>query len=114
MDKDTSGYRSGPPGGGRPEHPGMLLRRELLLPSGMGERAFARRVGVSTRTLNEILCEKRRITPRTAEKLARAYPQVPAETWNQRQQAYDAWKRAQARLLQPSTVAKAGGATTPS
>jgi plasmid maintenance system antidote protein VapI len=80
----------------------------------MSERTFAIHVGISLRTLNEILCDKRRITPRTAEKLALAYTQVPAETWNQRQQAYDAWKRAQARLLQSSTMARAGGATAPS
>jgi addiction module HigA family antidote len=74
------------------------LRREFLIPSGMSERAFAAHVGISLRTLNEILCDKRRITPRTAEKLATAYPRVSAETWIRRQEDYDAWKRAQARL----------------
>ena len=97
MEKAVPGPESRPLSGGRPEPPGAILRREFLIPSGMSERAFAAHVGISLRTLNEILCDKRRITPRTAEKLALAYPRVPAETWNRRQEDYDAWKRAQAR-----------------
>jgi addiction module HigA family antidote len=94
MDEHRTPQR-GAPHSDRPVHPGFYVRRDLLLPSGMSERAFAQRVGLSLRTLNEIVCEKRPITVETAKKLARFDPRTDYETWIARQHLYDRWKRHQ-------------------
>jgi len=87
------GPRSRPPSGGPPEHPGAIVRRELLVPSGLTERAFAALVGISVRTLSELVCKKRPATLETPRKLARAFPQIDAEAWRDLQYAHDRWKR---------------------
>jgi addiction module HigA family antidote len=75
-----------------PAHPGILLRRQHLIPSGMTERAFAEYLDLSLRTVSEVVCEKRPVTRTTAEKIVARFGGDP-EFWIEQQHRYDAWQR---------------------
>ena len=47
----------------RPTHPGEILLEEFLRPFGVSQAQFARHVGWTYAKLNEIIHEKRGITP---------------------------------------------------
>lgn len=61
------------PNGGdrRPTRPGEILRADVLPETGLTQGEFARLRGVSRRTVNEILQEKRPVTVDMAHRLAR-------------------------------------------
>ena len=74
----------------RPTHPGELLREEVLPASGINQTELARMIGVSRRTINEIVQEKRGMTPDIAHRLARVFGTGP-EVWLNMQTAVDIW-----------------------
>lgn len=53
-----------------PVHPGEMLLEESLKPLGISQSAFAIRLGVSFPRLNEIIRQKRGVTPDTALRFA--------------------------------------------
>lgn len=57
--------------------PGEMLLEEFLKPSGLGQVAAARRLGISLNRLNEIVLGKRGITADTALRLARLFKMSP-------------------------------------
>src|SRR2546427_2996729 len=74
----------------RPTHPGEVLREIVLPETGMTQGEFAKRLGVSRRTINELLQERRPVTVDMAHRLARALNTSP-EVWLRMQQAVDIW-----------------------
>ncbi|MDF3838952.1 HigA family addiction module antitoxin [Cupriavidus basilensis] len=74
--------------GMRPIHPGEILREEFLVPLGMSANALAVALHVTAARINDIVRERRGITPDTAMRLAR-YFGGDAESWLNLQQAYD-------------------------
>lgn len=74
--------------GMRPIHPGEILREEYLAPLGMTANALAVALHVTPARINDIVRERRGITPDTALRLAR-YFGGDAETWLNLQQAFD-------------------------
>lgn len=74
----------------RPTHPGEILREDVLPETGLSQGEFARLLGVSRRTVNEILQEKRPVTVDTAHRLARALNTSP-DVWLGLQQDVDLW-----------------------
>lgn len=72
----------------RPIHPGEILREEFLSPLNMSANALAMALKVPSTRINDIVREKRGITPDTALRLAR-YFSVTAEFWINLQSAYD-------------------------
>lgn len=66
--------------GMRPIHPGEVLREEFLAPFGLTAHALAMALQVPGPRINDIVREKRAITPDTALRLA-AYFGVSAEFW---------------------------------
>ncbi len=72
----------------RPIHPGEILREEFLLPAGMTANALARALRVNAPRINDIVRERRGITPDTALRLA-AFLQTSPEFWLNLQTAYD-------------------------
>jgi len=74
----------------RPTHPGEILREDVLPETGLSQGEFARLIGVSRRTVNEILQEKRPVTVDTAHRLARALNTSP-DVWLGLQQDVDLW-----------------------
>ena len=72
----------------RPIHPGEILREEYLEPLGMSANALARALRVPAPRINEIVRERRGITPDTAMRLAR-YFGGDAQSWLNLQLSYE-------------------------
>ncbi len=75
----------------QPTHPGELIREDLLPETDMSQSKLARLMGVSRRTVSEIVNERRRVTPDIAFRLARVFNST-AEMWLNMQQAVDLWE----------------------
>lgn len=67
-----------------------MLLEEWLKPLGISQSAFAIRLDVSFPRLNEIVREKRSVTPDTALRLARVTG-MSADFWLGLQQDWDLW-----------------------
>lgn len=74
----------------RPTHPGEVLREDVLPGLGLTQGQFAELLGVSRRTVNEILQERRAVTVDMAHRLARALSTSP-DVWMGLQQDVDLW-----------------------
>jgi addiction module HigA family antidote len=74
----------------RPTHPGEILREDVLPETGLTQAEFASLLGVSRRTVNEILQEKRPVSVDMAHRLARVLGTSP-DVWLGLQQDVDLW-----------------------
>jgi addiction module HigA family antidote len=83
-----------------PTHPGEVLQEEFLLPLGLTQVAFAKHIGVPVQRINEIVREKRGITPDTAWLFAQAFGTSP-EFWINLQTAYDLAKSQPRKHIKP-------------
>lgn len=72
----------------RPIHPGEVLREEYLVPLGMSANALAMKLHVPAPRINDVVRERRAITPDTALRLARYFDTSP-EFWMNLQIAYE-------------------------
>jgi len=72
----------------RPVHPGEVLREEFLKPMSMTPHALAMALRVPAPRINDIVLERRSITPDTALRLAR-YFGGDAGSWMNLQIAHD-------------------------
>ncbi len=72
----------------RPIHPGEILREEFLLPIGMTTHALAMAIRVPAPRIQDIVREKRSVSPDTALRLARYFGTTP-EFWMNLQSAFD-------------------------
>ncbi|MBI0408330.1 MAG: HigA family addiction module antitoxin [Nitrosomonadaceae bacterium] len=73
-----------------PTHPGALLCEVVLPELGITQGEFADQLGVSRRTVSEILHERRPVTPDMAIRLGRLLGNG-AGIWLRMQQAADVW-----------------------
>ena len=80
----------------RPTHPGEILREDVLPAAGLTQDKLAKLLGVSRRTVSEILHERRPVTTDMAHRLARAFGTSP-EMWLGLQQDVDLWDTHHAR-----------------
>ena len=78
-----------------PTHPGELLRREVMPAAELTQEKLAILLGVSRRTVNEIVTEKRSVSADMGHRLARLFDTTP-ELWLGLQQDVDLWKAAEA------------------
>lgn len=76
-----------------PTHPGELLREEIMPACHLTQDRLASLLRVSRRTINEIVTEKRGVSPDMAHRLARLFD-TTAEFWLGLQQDVDLWKAA--------------------
>lgn len=74
--------------GMRPIHPGEVLREDFLMPLGMTAHALSKALHVTPARINDIVNEKRGVTPETALRLARYFGGDPV-SWMNLQTAYD-------------------------
>ena len=74
-----------------PTHPGEMLREDYLPDFELNATSLAKALGVSRQTVNELLREKRSVSPLMALKLARLFGNSP-EFWLSAQHARDLWK----------------------
>ncbi|UCF89172.1 MAG: HigA family addiction module antidote protein [bacterium] len=79
----------------RPIHPGEMLREDFLPDYGLTVSSFAKTIGVSRQTVNELLRERRSVSPGMALRLGRLFGNTP-EFWLNAQRAVDLWDAAQA------------------
>lgn len=73
-----------------PIHPGEILLEEYLKPLGITQRDFAKHLGWTATKLNELIREKRGVTPAIALDLSEALGTHPS-IWMNMQAAYDLW-----------------------
>jgi addiction module HigA family antidote len=93
----------------RPIHPGEMLREDFLPDYGLTVSGIAVALGVSRQTVNELLRERRALSPEMALRLSRLFCNSP-EFWLNAQRAVDLWDAAQAigtdvERIQPLIVA---------
>ena len=79
----------------RPTHPGEMLREDFLPDYGLTVSGLARALGVSRQTINEVLRERRAVSPEMALRLSRLFGNTP-EFWLNAQRAVDLWEAARA------------------
>ena len=72
----------------RPIHPGEILREEFLIPLGMSANALAMALHVPAPRINDVVRERRAVTPDTALRLAR-YFDTTAQFWLNLQSSFD-------------------------
>ena len=75
----------------RPTHPGEMLREDFLPDYRLTVSNFAKALGVSRQTVNELLRERRSVSPEMALRLSRLFANSP-EFWLNAQRAVDLWE----------------------
>ncbi len=86
----------------RPTHPGAILRNMLAEMAADGSDEFAsltqkelaKRLGVSSRAVNELIHERRSMTADMAIRLSRVFKTTP-DIWMNLQKAVDLWDAGQ-------------------
>lgn len=73
-----------------PPHPGEVIRELCLSPLGITVTEAARALGVSRKSLSELLNGRSGVSPEMALRLAKAFD-TTAETWLEQQMQYDLW-----------------------
>jgi addiction module HigA family antidote len=79
----------------RPTHPGEMLREDFLPDYGLTVAGIAKALGVSRQTMNDLLRERRGVSPEMALRLSRLFSNSP-EFWLNAQRAVDLWDAAKA------------------
>jgi addiction module HigA family antidote len=74
----------------RPTHPGEMLREDFLPDYGLTVSGLAEGLGVSRQSVNELLRERRTLSPEMALRLGRLFGNSP-EFWVNAQRAVDLW-----------------------
>ena len=75
----------------KPPHPGEVIRELCLEPLGITVTDAARALGVSRKTLSELLNGKAGISPEMALRLSISFDTTP-ESWLTQQMHYDLWQ----------------------
>jgi addiction module HigA family antidote len=75
----------------RPTHPGEMLREDFLPDFALTVSGLAEQLGVSRQTINELLRERRAVSPEMALRLSRLFGNSP-EFWLNAQRAVDLWE----------------------
>ncbi|MGD8778184.1 MAG: HigA family addiction module antitoxin [Ignavibacteria bacterium] len=75
----------------QPSHPGQILKEEFLDELGITQVKLAEELSTTFRTINEIINEKRSISPEMALKLSKHFGTSP-EVWLNLQNNYDLYK----------------------
>ncbi|HSH48602.1 MAG TPA: HigA family addiction module antitoxin [Halomonas sp.] len=78
----------------RPTHPGEMLREDFMPDYGLSVAGLAEALGVSRQSINELLRERRAVSPEMALRLARLFGNSP-EFWLNAQRAVDLWVAAE-------------------
>ncbi len=95
----------------RPTHPGKIIKEEFMMPLELTQTELAKALKTTFRTINEILNEKRSVSPDMALRLARYFRTSP-DVWLGLQADYDLFKaklksKRMIEEIKPHTKAKA-------
>lgn len=93
----------------RPTHPGEVVREDFMPDYDLTVSGLANALGVSRQTVNELVRERRALSPEMALRLSALFGNS-AEFWLNLQRAVDLWDAAAAveadvRRIKPLTVA---------
>ena len=77
--------------GRRPTHPGEMLREEFMPDFGLTVAQLASKIGVSRQTVNQLVSERRAVSPGMALRLARLFGTSP-QYWLNMQRNVDIWE----------------------
>ena len=78
----------------KPTHPGEMLREDFLPDYDLSVSGLAEALGVSRQSVNELLRERRAVSPEMALRLGRLFGNSP-EFWLNAQRALDLWQAAE-------------------
>lgn len=78
----------------KPTHPGEMLREDYLPDYDLTVSSLAEALGVSRQSINELLRERRAVSPEMALRLGRLFGSSP-EFWLNAQRALDLWQAAE-------------------
>jgi addiction module HigA family antidote len=88
-----------------PPHPGKVVRELCLAPLGLSVTAAARALGVTRKSLSQLLNGKSGVSPEMAIRLSIAF-NTTAESWLNQQMQYDLWKvRSKRKKLKVTKIA---------
>jgi addiction module HigA family antidote len=87
----------------RPTHPGEMLREDFLPEYGLTVASLAAALSVSRQSVNELLRERRALSPEMALRLSRLFGNSP-EFWLNAQRALDLWDAAKALKRQVGRI----------
>jgi addiction module HigA family antidote len=73
-----------------PTHPGEMLREDFMPDFSLTTASLAEKLGVSRQTVNELLRERRAVSPAMALRLSKLFRNTP-EFWLNAQRAVDLW-----------------------
>jgi addiction module HigA family antidote len=74
-----------------PTHPGALLREDVIRATGKTKAEIAQLLGISRQRLNDILRERKPVSPSVAVRLGKLFGDG-AGVWVRMQAAYDTWQ----------------------
>ena len=74
-----------------PTHPGEMLREDFMPDFKLTTAGLAEKLSVSRQTVNELLLNRRAVSPVMALRLSRLFGNTP-EFWLNAQRAVDLWK----------------------
>ncbi len=80
-----------------PPHPGEVMKKLCMEPLNLTVAATARALGISRKTLSEIVNGRAGISPEMAVRLSVAFDTTP-ESWLTQQMQYDLWELRRKRL----------------
>ena len=86
-----------------PTHPGEMLLEEFLLPMKITQRELADAIHVPYQRVNELVNQKRGVTPSTALRLARFF-NVSPDFWLNLQVRWDLYKAQQTEKAELKTI----------
>lgn len=94
----------------RPTHPGEMVREDYLPDFNLTTASLATALGVSRQTVNELLLERRSVTPTMALRLSRLFGNTPT-FWLNAQRTLDLWEaekkhREELERIQPLNAAQ--------
>ena len=78
----------------KPTHPGEVLREDVIKPLGLTVTQAARDLGVSRKTLSELINQKAALSPEMALRIAKATNTSP-ESWLNMQTKLNLWNALQ-------------------
>ena len=87
----------------KPTHPGEMLREDFIPDYGLTVAQLAERLGVSRQSVNELLRERRAVSPEMVLRLGRLFGNSP-EFWLNAQRAVDLWAASQSAKDEVSRI----------
>ena len=86
-----------------PTHPGEMLREEFLIPMNITQRELAEAIHVPYQRINELVNQKRGITPSTALRLAKFFSLSP-DFWLNLQMRWELYKAQRVENLEIESI----------